>query len=54
MLANKIAEQFTEPIEIINKIKKLDQKKIAHIATVVDTLYLVQLNEESEKGVRSK
>ncbi|BDU81588.1 hypothetical protein [Clostridium perfringens] len=48
MLATKIAEQFIEPIEIINKIKKLDKKKITHIATVIDTLYMVQLSEQEE------
>ncbi|EHR0217861.1 hypothetical protein KS664_001426 [Clostridium perfringens] len=50
MLATKIAEQFIEPIEIINKVKKLDKKKLTHIATVVDTLYMVQLSEEEERN----
>ena len=49
MTSIKVLEQFKEPVEIINKIKKLDSRKIAHIATVVDTLYMVQMTEGIEE-----
>lgn len=46
MLANDILNPYSEQIEMLMKINKLDEKKKFQVATVVDTLYMVQISEE--------